>query len=160
METVKQITLSKGQFAIVDPNLFEELNKFKWSVEGRTGKFYASRRINGKLIKMHRFILGLEDPKICVDHINGNTLDNRISNLRICTWAQNLRNSAIKPSNKSGYKGVCFSEKLNRFRATIKVNYKQIHLGVFRTAIEAARAYNAAAILHHGEFARLNEIPA
>jgi len=157
---MKEIALTKGQKCIVDDNVFEAFSKYKWYAEGRNGKYYACRRIGNKIVKMHRVILGVDNAKIAVDHINGDSLDNRSINLRSCTWAQNLRNSKLKPSNKSGYKGVCFSEKLNRFRATIKVNYKQIHLGVFHTAIEAARAYNAAALIHHGEFAKLNEIPA
>lgn len=157
---MKEITLTKGQKCIVDDNVFEAFSKYKWYAEGRNGRYCACRRIGNKIVKMHRIILGIDNPKIAVDHINGNSLDNRSINLRTCTWAQNLRNAKLKPSNKSGYKGVCFSNKLNKFRATIKVNYKQISLGLFTCPIEAARAYNAAAILHHGEFARLNEIPA
>lgn len=155
---MKEIKLTKNQTCIVDDNVFEAFSKYRWYAEGRNGKYYACRRVGNKIVKMHRIILGVDNPKIAVDHINGNTLDNRIVNLRTCTWAQNLRNSASKPSNKSGFKGVCFSKKLNKFRATIKVNYKQIHLGVFNTAIEAAKAYNEGALIHHGEFAKLNQL--
>lgn len=155
---MKEIKLTKNQKCIVDDNVFEAFSRYKWYAEGRNGKYYACRRVGNKIVKMHRIILGVDNSKIAVDHVNGNTLDNRSINLRTCTWAQNLRNSALKPSNKSGYKGVCFSKRSNKFRATIVVNYKQIHLGVFDTAIEAAKAYNAAALIHHGEFARINQL--
>jgi hypothetical protein len=93
------------------------------------------------------------------DHINGNGLDNRIINLRICTQSQNLRNRGASINNKTGYKGVSYDKKSNKFKAQIRVNKKNITLLTTNNLIDAARAYNNAAIKYFGEFAQLNVIP-
>lgn len=100
---------------------------------------------------LHRKIM--KAPKnLQVDHINGNRLDNRKENLRLCTNGSNNRN---KPA-KSGYKGVHFSKTSKQWVAQITKNYKTQHLGLFPTAITAAHAYNKAAKLLHGKYAHLN----
>ncbi|MGB9151637.1 MAG: HNH endonuclease [Alphaproteobacteria bacterium] len=105
---------------------------------------------------MHRLILGLSagDPRQ-IDHINGDTLDNRDENIRICSAAENARNRG-KNRNKIGYKGVKRAHKSARFTATIYVEGKNIHLGTRDTAEEAALLYDEAAIHHFGEFAHPN----
>ncbi len=108
---------------------------------------------------LHRLILGLIDPKIKTDHIDGDTFNNQKSNLRRSTDNTNGKNKRKFITNKSGYKGVHFEKKANAFRATIGVNYKRIFGGYFSTAIAAAKKYNELAVRHHGEFARLNPIP-
>jgi hypothetical protein len=104
---------------------------------------------------VHRLVmmafLGLQ-PDELVDHINGDSLDNRLSNLRKCTLAQNGYNSKKPKNNKSGYKGVCFQQ--NKWRASIHVNGKQKFLGYYDTPEEAHAAYCAAAREYYGEFAR------
>jgi hypothetical protein len=120
-----------------------------------TGYVVSHSKKNGRetLIRLHRVIL--DNPNGVVDHINGNGLDNRRSNLRVCTIAENCRNSAKYRSGKtSTYKGV--SKFGNKWRGTICLNNKQIYLGSFDDEMTAARAYDAAAVIHHGEFARLN----
>jgi hypothetical protein len=94
-----------------------------------------------------------------VDHIDGNTFDNRrSSNLRLCTHHQNLINKKIQKNNITGFKGVVYREKNKKYSAQIQCNNKSIHLGMFSNPIDAALAYNAAALKYHGEFARLNEL--
>jgi hypothetical protein len=105
---------------------------------------------------LHRIIL--DAPKgTDVDHINGNGLDNRRCNLRLATRSQNHANRFKKPGTTSRFKGVRFER--NRWHAQIRVQYKKTYLGSFRDEIDAALAYNAAALEAFGEFARINTIP-
>ena len=91
-----------------------------------------------------------------VDHINHDTLNNCLSNLRLATYSQQAQNRRLRSNNISGYRGVYFRKDSGRWRAQISVNGKQIHLGHFNDPIEAAHAYDSAARIHHGEFAQLN----
>jgi hypothetical protein len=162
---MKKIALTQGQFAIVDDEYFEELNKFSWCLYKDHNTCYAKRKlpaIDGKKITlaMHRYILGLTDSKIFVDHINGNGLDNRRENLRVCTNSENLRNRSKQKNNSSGFKGVSWHKASQKYSAQIKginINGKK-HLGLYVCPIQAAKAYNEAAIKYHGEFAQLNEL--
>jgi hypothetical protein len=106
--------------------------------------------------KLHRFILGVTDPKIEVDHKDGNGLNNRRENLRLATHAQNMSSTGMRKGNTSGYKGVSWHKKAHKWAARIQVNSKGLHLGLFFTIEEAALAYDAAALLYHGEFAGTN----
>ena len=89
-----------------------------------------------------------------VDHINGNGLDNRRSNLRVCTRSENGMNRGKNKNNKSGYKGVAWHEKAKLWRATLGLKGKIIHLGDFADKSEAYRAYVEACKKYHKEFAR------
>jgi len=112
----------------------------------------------GKNYLMHRQILGLTDSKIQGKHKNLNGLDNQRHNLRPATNSQNHANQGLRRNNKSGYKGVsaCKGRPQTPWVGMICVNYKSIVLGRFKTAEEAARAYDVAARKYFGEFARLN----
>ena len=114
-----------------------------------------------KTVLMHRFIINA--PKdMEIDHINGNGLDNRKSNLRICTRSQNAANHKLLSSNKSGYTGVHYAnteKRRKRWVASLRANGKKKIIGRFYTREEAAIVYNEAAIKYHGKFARLNLIP-
>lgn len=103
---------------------------------------------------LHRFIVGA-NPGDIVDHVNGDTMDNTRKNLRIATHQQNMANSKRRKNN-DGYKGVQLRCDGKKWVARIQVHKKMIHLGSFLTPEDAARAYDKAAILHFGEFARLN----
>lgn len=106
---------------------------------------------------MHREIID-EKENEHVDHINGNKKDNRKSNLRIATSSQNSRNIGLRKNNTTGYKGVIYEKKRDKWRAEIKKDYKSIFLGYFDTKEDAAKAYNEASMKYHGEFANLNNV--
>lgn len=165
METeidMKEIELTQGYFALVDNEDFEYLNQFAWNIRIVKNTQYAKRsdKINKKAttIQMHRQIMNCQK-NMMVDHINGNGLDNRKCNLRICTRSNNLMNSN-KPKSKatSKYKGVNRSKSSLKWRAEIRLNTKGIYLGTFNTEKDAAIAYNNAAIKYFGEFAKLNKV--
>jgi len=158
---MKQIPLTQGMFALVDDDDFEALSKWKWHANKSKGNYYACRnspRVNKKRtsIKMHRQIMNVPNDGLFIDHINGNGLDNRRENLRLCTNAENTRNSRVSSSNTTGYRGVSLHGPTKKFRARIKSDDGTIYLGHFKTAIDAALAYDFAAKRFHGEFARLN----
>jgi hypothetical protein len=152
------IVLRKGQVVKVDDEDFDKLTKFVWGIiSNKSGHTYAARgtRKNGvyRKILMHREIMN--NPSGMVDHINGDTLDNQKSNLRIVTRQQNLQNSKRRSDCKSRYKGV--SKRGAKFIARIQINPKQrIFLGYFETEIEAALAYDKAALQYFGEYAKIN----
>lgn len=104
---------------------------------------------------MHRLVMGVEDPKIQVDHINHETLDNRRSQLRLCTQRQNSFNTRKHSNNTSGFKGVTQRKDSGKWGAYIRINGRKKTLGAYATPELAARAYAEAAATHHGEFARL-----
>lgn len=152
---MKLIALSQGKLTKVDDEDFDELNEYKWHLAvGGTGHISAGRRKNGKTIFMHRQITKCPDG-LEVDHVNGDSLDNRRKNLRVCTHAENLRNRKVNHSNVSGYKGV--RNNNGQWQAYITFNRKFIHLGNFDNKIEAAKAYNKASKVYFGEFARMNK---
>ena len=111
---------------------------------------------------MHRLVAFafIENPngKPCVDHINGNRFDNSKENLRWVTIRENGMNQVKHKNSISIYKGVSFKKQNKLFRAHISINGRLTHLGYFKNEIDAAKAYNEAAALHFGEFARLNII--
>lgn len=91
-----------------------------------------------------------------IDHINGNGLDNRKCNLRICTNTQNQYNASIRKDNTSGFRGVCWNRGSNKWQAYMRVNGKQTSLGLFTCLIKAAKTYDEAAKKYHKDFANLN----
>ncbi len=160
---MKQIDVSTptypNTFALVDDKDYEEISKHKWTVDKCRGKFYAKRKTwaDGKQKKllMHVVIMGKIDNKE-IDHRNGNGLNNQRHNLRHCTHAENCRNQDIYSSNTSGYKGVSWDSRTNKWKAYVKYSRKQIHLGYFTCLIKAAKAYDSAAKKHYGEYAKFN----
>lgn len=118
---------------------------------------YLQNRFQGKLYLTHTLIFiilhGYRPEQ--VDHINGDVLDNRACNLRACTHAENQRNKGLTTANKSGYKGVWFNTRKQRWIAEIWVNKQKHYLGSSTNIDEAAEMYRKAAGLYHGEFGRV-----
>lgn len=148
-----EIPLTLGKVALVDAADLPLVGNIKWRAGDSKGKIYAVHGRHQKL-RMHRLIIGA--PKgVPVDHANGDTLDNRRCNLRLCTPSQNGANS-VTPRGSSQYRGVRLRRKTGRWIAQINVQNKRIHIGVFPTEREAALAWDAVAHKAFGEFARLN----
>ena len=153
-----EIKLTQGKVATVDEKN-ADLARLLWHChEG-----YAARRGDcDKLELLHRVVYERElgrklEPGEQVDHIDRNTVDNRIENLRLATNAQNCANvGKRKGTYSSEYKGVCWHKRDKKWRAQIMVDGKQIHLGYFIDEMDAASAYDEAAMKYHGDFARLN----
>ncbi len=152
---MKEIPLSQGKVALVDDYDFDYLSKHKWCVQKDRHRFYAVRSIQSnkiqKGIRMHREILSLL-PGQCADHINGNGLDNRRSNLRRATISQNGANRRKGSNNTSGAKGVTWVKRLKLWQASICVNGRLVHIGRFKDIEVAARAYKIAAAIIFGAF--------
>ena len=157
----RKIPLTQGEYAIVDPADFYNLDQYKWRVKKEEHTAYALRAVyKGRTtIMMHRQIMRAEK-NIFVDHINHNGLDNRKANLRFATCRQNAWNSRkIGNRGKSKYKGVRWSKISKKWQATIcDNNSRKIHLGFFDDEKAAARIYNEAAQKSRGEFALLNDV--
>ncbi|MGD2093821.1 MAG: HNH endonuclease [Phycisphaerales bacterium] len=151
----RRIPLTRGQFAIVDAEDYPALSQYKWYANGNDGNYYAVREENGKNITMHRVITGAPD-HLLVDHIDHNGLNNRRSNLRLATKAQNNRNTRVIPNKSSRYKGVYWNKANKKWAAKIKCNKKTYRLGYFNDEMEAGKAYDKAAKKYHKEFAVLN----
>lgn len=158
---MREIPLTQGRVAHVDDADYEQVACHKWffcEVRKGTGKGYAVRTVNDRCVYMHRVVA--DAPRgMQVDHIDGDRLNNARANLRLATLRDNRRNNHGYANNKSGFKGVGWHTKAGKWVARITVNNKPKHLGLFVDRIDAARAYNAAALIHFGEFACLNPIP-
>ena len=159
---MKYIELTQGKRAIVDDEDYEELSKYGWYTYKHRHTWYASRHApkpgGGQTTHaMHRAIMGLEHGDgIAVDHRNHDGLDNRRDNLRRAIPSQNQQNRRPDKRGASQYKGVSWHKLTPCWRAKIQYDNKTLHLGVFDNEIEAARAYDAAARKHFGEFACCN----
>lgn len=149
------IHTASGHHILVDAADYSYLSQFKWHL---TGKGYAGRAVNRKIVYMHREVIGAF-PESTVDHINRNKLDNRRSNLRLATRCGNQRNRSAGSNNKSGYKGVSWDQTREKWHASIKVDGKTKNLGRFTNILEAVKAYNNASLQYHGEFSVLNPLP-
>lgn len=163
------------KYTIVDDEHFEMLNKYRWRGNKRKGQkvFYVIRsqvyrKPDGtksyKTIGMHQEILKCTRP-FMIDHRNRNPLDNRMVNLRIVTHQQNLLNKDYFNIQRKGrvaklskYLGVTMNQNRTKYRASISMNKKCVYLGEFLNEIDAAKAYNEAAVKYRGEFATLNNL--
>jgi hypothetical protein len=153
---MKQIPLTQEKVAIVDDDMYEYLSQWKWHyVNGYAVRSETCAPGKQKAVFMHRLIMQAPDG-MEVDHKETeDTLNNQRSNLRLCTHSQNNHNRTKYSNNTSGYKGV-FPLPSKRWRACIKNQGERLHIGVFDTPEEAARAYDAKARELFGEFANTN----
>lgn len=155
---MKSIPLTKGKAATVDDHDAAKVADFSWYFHSEG---YAARRetIDGKsrIIYMHRQLLNAPADMV-VDHVNGNRLDNRRSNIRLATHSQNNVNADRPAHNTSGYKGVSWSKVAGRWEAYVTVNRKKKYLGLFLTAEAAAKEYNRVMSDIFGDRVKLNVI--
>lgn len=151
---MQKIFLTKNKYAIVDDADFSWLSKFKWQISGNNT--YAVRTENKKIIRMHRLIMDCPNDKF-IDHINGNKLDNRRENLRICIKAQNEVNKSKRKGNyTSKFKGVVYV--IGRRQKHWMARVSKIFVGYFNSEIEAAQAYNIKARELYKDFIKLNPV--
>lgn len=154
MGTHSEIVIGQSRI-LIDSQDVDLINKYTWGVV-TNGYVYTQRRVGGgrKIrISLHRFLIGTPEG-MDTDHINNNRLDNRRSNLRICTTSQNLMNRG-KLNGSNPYKGVDKTKNGKRFSARIQGK----RIGTFQTAEEAAMAYNNRAKELFRDFAKLNLLP-
>lgn len=161
---MKEIKLTQGQVALVDDDDFERASAFKWFVQKVSYGFYAVRHKvtvehGSYMYYLHYFILGRDQKQrngLEIDHINGNPLDNRKENLRVCTVRQNRCNRRKLEGSASRYKGVFYDKTRGKWSASIRTAGITYNLGRFYDEVEAAKAYDRAAKEMFGAFARLN----
>ena len=145
-DTVKLITV-KGEEILIDRIDYDKIKEYYWSINSQG---YAISVINGKHKRIHLMILDKPNGFV-VDHINGNNLDNRRSNLRICTYKENARNVRVSKNSKTGYLGISLT-KFGRYRARITVDGKEVRLGNYENLEDAIKARKEAEIKYFGEY--------
>lgn len=159
---MKEIKLYSKKYpnnvALVDDEDFDMLNTRKWYVAKPAHTCYAVAWVKGKMKKMHRVILGMTDPKVFVDHKDGNGLNNQRENIRVATYSQNMANRRSQKNSTSKYLGVYWSKPARKWKAQVRDGGALIYLGYFEKETDAAIAYNNGAVKAHGEFANLNKV--
>jgi len=158
----RRIPLTQGEFAIVDPEDYAHLAKYRWHLAKSPSGSYATRWHRAKHSKqrkkiwMHRQVISVPSGMVC-DHINRNGLDNRKANLRPATLSQNLCNRAKrKTKTRSKYKGLEWDRIQRKWKVRIQIKKRKIYLGSFASQIDAAKAYDKKARQLFKEFAVLN----
>ena len=167
---MRQIELTKGYAALVDDEDYERVSQFKWWAQEKVRKDGSVRSVCAKRwdyslgrehpisVLMHRFVLGITDPKVQVDHRDNDGLHNWRSNLRTATNAQNRHNSPVPIDNTSGFKGVSWDKNHKVWTAYITAHAKRYYLGSFSSVALAAQARAKAETVLFGEFARPVEV--
>jgi len=161
------LPLTKGLYTIIDVDMWSSVKPYKWAAHRTKGSsiWYARRgkrvlRPSGKrvitAINLHRVVAGANEYAQKVDHINGNGLDNRRSNLRVCSNMENNHNRHAPSRSRTGFFGVKWMKKLNKWQAAIKNDGKWIYLGIYSDVRDAAMAYDRAVIQMRGPIAATN----
>lgn len=157
----RTIPLTRGYVAIVDDEDYQWLRQWRWGVWAYERRAYAVRNLylgnqRQSRVRMHREILQAPEGML-VDHIDGNGLNNRRSNLRLATHKENARNSRKSIGvSSSTYKGVAYEKETGQWRARIRDDNGLVYIDRYHSEEAAACAYDLAAVRCHGEFARLN----
>lgn len=151
------VPLTRGYEAVIDVDDVSLVEGCNWSARVTPRSVYAARAdYSGperRTIYLHRTLMG-EPEGLEVDHRDGDGLNNRRANLREATRSQNQHNRRIRTDISSGFKGVYWNKRGQKWRAFIRINGKEKHLGYFTTPEEAHAAYCAASDKYHGEFGR------
>jgi hypothetical protein len=148
-------TCANGVLFLIDAEDFPVVEKHQWFQYGR----YIGTSIAGRQVLLHRLLMGVVGlDGVCIDHISGDSRDNRRCNLRVCRQRDNAKNQDLSVSNSTGYKGVAWHSKAKKYVAQIRSNGNYHYLGLYTTSEEAAAVYDRAALLYHGEFARTNKM--
>jgi len=157
---MKQILTKSGKVVLVDDEDYAMLSQYTWWISIRKSNIYVYTNSpeTGKHVYMHRLVMGATGRYNCVDHIDGDGLNNQKHNLRLSTISQNCKNRKIFPGGTSKYKGVSWNKANRKWFAQIRNHYTKMYIGYFDDEKEAALAYNQAALKYHGEFATINEI--
>ncbi|MHC4462083.1 MAG: AP2 domain-containing protein [Planctomycetota bacterium] len=152
------LAIGRGHYAILDIEDVMNIITKRWCATKHGNTYYAHRHTSKENVYMHHEIMGVIGQKKEVDHINGNGLDNRKSNLRICSHQENCRNrKKHKKDTSSKYKGVSWSKDAKKWRVQIvDTTGKEKCIGSFESEIEAAKAYDEAALKMFGNFASFN----
>ena len=153
---MKRVMLTHGYSATVDDADYDAVRRHRWYALRTHQLVYAARRVGSRIVLMHRAVLRAPCRRR-VDHVDGDGLNNRRRNLRLCSHAQNIRNSRKQRRRTSSrYKGVWWAAWARRWRAAIMVDGRAEHLGYFHKESAAARAYDAAARARFKQFAAVN----
>ena len=150
---LKAHNTSDNMEILIDADDYDKVKDYCWCISKGRKWEYAMTRIKNETVLLHRFIMNLQSDMV-VDHINGNTLDNRKSNLRICTNQQNCFNHAVSCNNSSGYTGVTWHRLANKWQVHIRFNKKTLYLGLFENIDDAVAVRKQAEKQYFGEYAR------
>lgn len=158
---MRKIKLTQNKYALIDDEDFDIVSQYNWYTFPKNNTYYAARTIRKRsgrrtTLFMHRFLLGLTDHKIEVDHVDHNGLNNQKLNLRPVTKSQNYMNQSKRKNCSSIYKGVHFCKQRSKWVAAIKYNSRKMNLGGFDSEIDAAKRYDEEARKYFGKFASLN----
>lgn len=152
----------KGRFILIDKEDFNRVSKHRWWLGTKNLRpatdIWDKKTKTSKRVLLSRFIINPPD-KMIVDHINGNPLDNRKCNLRVCTFEENQRNrTTLNKNNTSGYRGVSWDRFRKKWVAQLSLKYKHVYLGRFSDIEDARKAVKLAIVEKHGDFANINNI--
>jgi hypothetical protein len=156
--------LGNDLYTTVDDEDYYWLSQWNWNVVKIKDKLYVKRGVKKAKLKtnvkyelfLHRVVMKCTNSELVVDHIDKNPLNNQKSNLRICTKAENNRNTSSHKNSSSKYLGVSYDKARNKWQAQLMINGKKVLMKRYITEKEAAEAYDQAAKLHSGEYANLN----
>jgi hypothetical protein len=156
---MKEIKLTQGYVALISDKDYGRVARLKWHavVHRYKGEIVRVYAVHSPSLFLHRFILGINDPTIQVDHKDNDGLNCQRRNMRKATHMQNGRNRRCSRNNTSGATGVYWRKDRRRWYAQIEVDDKRVYLGYFTDKLDAVQAYNRAAKKYYGSFANLNK---